>query len=328
MKKMFLLGLIAAMIFGFVSCSKKDAVSSGTQPATGAKTIGIAVYSMKNIAIYPLIQGMIDEVTAHGDRYVLVSAENESNTASIVQSVEELVARDDISGILVDNIHDALLTDVVKKANEKKIPMVFTDIGFVDSSVIVANVLNDNYGCGEQAMQRCADDLGGKGNIIVFMHDANAVMRARTQGVHDVLSKYPNIKVLREDLVTLDIAEANSTMEDLLMTYDNIDAIVALVDNTAIGSVAAMKQQGRKGIKVYAVDGSSAICPLIKNGDVVMSVAQNFTNMGKETVEALYDHFDGKQVAKEILVEAEPITLENVDKWMDFYNNSVYTFAK
>lgn len=300
-------------------------VFSTTAFAEG-KTIGIATYTMDNSAIYPLIQSMIDSVEAQGDEYVLVTAKGADDNEGIVQSVEELVTRDDIAGILVDNINDTVLTDVVAKAKERGIPMAFNDIPFANEEDVVTNVLNDNFGAGEACAQRMADDLGGKGKVVIWDHRVNAVMRDRTEGVFSVLDQYPDIEVLYEGLCDLDVSKASQNMEDILMTYDEIDAAICLVDNTAIGCLAAMKQQGREGIKLYSVDGSADICPYIKSGEVVMSAGQDFVKMGEETAKALYAHMNGEAVEKRIDVDVCVIDSENVDEWIEKFENAEYTF--
>ncbi|MDO4343178.1 MAG: sugar ABC transporter substrate-binding protein [Eubacteriales bacterium] len=301
------------------------ALFSATALAEG-KTIGIATYTMDNSAIYPLIQSMIDSVEAEGDQYVLVSAKGAEDNEGIVQSVEELVARDDIDGILVDNINDTVLTDVVAKAKERNIPMAFNDIPFANPEDVVTNVLNDNFGAGVACAERMVQDLDGKGKVVIWDHRVNAVMRDRTDGVFSVLDQYPDIEVLYEGLCDLDVAKASQNMEDILMTYDEIDAAICLVDNTAIGCLAAMKQQGREGIKLYGVDGSADICPYIKSGEVVMSAGQDFVKMGEETAKALYAYMDGEEVEKEINVDVCVIDSENVDEWIDKFENAEYTF--
>ena len=341
--KMLALLIAAAMTFALAACSSESdtavtdstettesSADEGADVSSGEKrTIGIATYTMDNTAIYPLIQSMIDTVKAHGDEYVLVSAEGDSDTEGIVQSVEELVNRDDIDAIAVDNINDTILYDVVAKANERGIPMAFNDIPFASDEThqIVTNVVNDNYGAGVAIAEQCAEDLGGKGNIILFTHEGNSAVQPRTQGIHDTLEKYPDINILYEGLLTLNIADATSAMEDLL-AHSDIDAVLSIVDNQTIGNLAAMKAMGREGIKLYSIDGSADICPLIKNGDVEMSVAQDFVSMGTQTVEALYSYMNGEEVEQTINCEAPIINADNVDEWIEYFDGLSFDFAK
>lgn len=346
-KKVLTLLVSAVMAFSLTACGGESSSSSTASNSTGSesasaestsasssdstekRTIGIATYTMDNTAIYPLLQAMIDTVTAHGDDYVFVSANGDSDTEGIVQSVEELVTRDDIDAIAVDNINDTVLYDVVAKANEKGIPIAFNDIPFAsdDTHQVVTNVVNDNYGAGVAIAEQCVEDLGGEGNVILFTHEGNSAVQPRTQGIHDVLEQYPDINILYEGLCTLDVADATSTMEDLLMAHDDIDAVLSIVDNQTIGNLAAIKAIGREGIKLYSIDGGSDICPLIKDGSVEMSVAQDFVTMGTETIEALYAYMDGEEVEDTISCEAPIINSDNVDEWIEFFENTTYDFA-
>ena len=342
--KMLALLMVAAMLFALAACSSEtdtavtdstetteSSADEGTDTSSGEKrTIGIATYTMDNTAIYPLIQSMIDTVQAHGDEYVLVSAAGAEDTEGIVQSVEELVNRDDIDAIAVNNISDTVLYDVVSKANERGIPMAFNDIPFAtdENHQIVTNVLNDNYGAGVAIAEQCVKDLGEEGNVILFTLEANTAVQLRTQGIHDTLEQYPNINILYEGMATLNIADATSAMEDLLMAHSEIDAVLSIVDNQTIGNLAAMKAIGREGIKLYSIDGSADICPLIKNGEVEMSVAQDFVSMGTQTVEALYAYMNGEEVEQTIDCEAPIINADNVDEWIEYFDNMSFDFAK
>lgn len=318
MKKLVTMAIALVLVIGLLT---------GTAVAEGKK-IGICVYQMTNTAIYPLFQSMIDSVVAQGDEYVFVSGKSTDDTESIVNAAESLVARDDIDGILCDNINDTLLTDVFKKAKEKNIPVVCNDIAFADESLVVANVLNDNYSAGLQIAERCVEDLGGKGNVILFVYRGNEACRPRTEGIYEVFDKYPDINVLYEGMVTLDVAAANATISDLLMSHPEVDAILSIVDNTTIGGVAAAKMLGRTGIKFYSIDGSVDICPLIKSGDVQMSVAQDFVAMGNKSAEALYAYMNGETVEPVVKIDAPAITIENVDEWIEFFASQTYTFAQ
>lgn len=343
MKKVIALLLALAMVMTFAACAKeegqstaqgKDETPAASETEQGGKkrVIGIGTYSMDNTAIYPLLQAMIDGVTARGDDYVLVSASGADDTARLLEIGEEFAARDDMAGIIFNNINDTLYTDVVAKCNEKGIPVVFNDIPFAydEEHKVTANVVNDNYGAGVACAQRFADDFGGKANIILFVHRGNAAVAARTEGIYDTLAKYPDINVLYEGLVTLSVEEASKNMEDLLMTYDNIDAVIGICDNTPIGCVAAIKAQGREGIKLYSIDGSKDILPYIKNGDIVMTAAQDFTKMGEESCKALYAALDGETTDynQEVLCEAPVIDSSNVDEWISKFENAQYTFVK
>lgn len=348
MKKVIAMLLAVAMALTFIACAKTekqdtqkadaatpaaDASSAGETEQSGKKrVIGIGTYSMDNTAIYPLIQAMVDGVTARGDEYVLVSASGADDTARLLEIGEEFTARDDMAGIIFNNINDTLYTDVVAKCNEKGIPVVFNDIPFAcdEDHKVTANVVNDNYGAGVACAQRLADDFDGKANVILFVHRGNAAVAARTEGIYDTFANYPDINVLYEGLVTLSVEEASKNMEDLLMTYDNIDAVIGICDNTPIGCVAAIKAQGREGIKLYSIDGSKDIMPYIKSGDIVMTAAQDFTRMGEESCKALYAALDegATDYNVEILCEAPVVDSSNVDEWIDKFENAQYTFIK
>lgn len=325
------LAMLMAVMMGisaFACCANADE----TEMEAPKRKIGIATYAMSNVAIYPLLQGMIDVVKEHGDEYVLVSAQDSNDTVGQIQVVEELVNRDDIDAIAVDSVNDTHFKDCVAKANAKGIPMAFNDIPYAaidDDHWIVANVRVDNYKGAYESASRMIDDFEGKAKILMLTLDVNQAVHPRSEAFRDIVKENPGIEVLAEENGEFEIAKATDQVSNLIMAHPDTEAILAIIDNYSIGASAALKAAGRTDVKIYSFDGSPDILPLIANGDVECSAWQNFEEMGRQTVQALYDYMDGTntEINREITVDPILFSKDNIEEIQEKFDTYTYDFV-
>ena len=72
---------------------------------------------------------------------------------------------------------------------------------------------------GEIEMQMVADAIDGKGDIAVILGPTGISAQAdRSQGIQNILDKYPDINVIYEESANWDLAEAMTLMENWLQT--------------------------------------------------------------------------------------------------------------
>ena len=102
-----------------------------------------------------------------------------------------------------------------------------------------------------------------------------------------------------------------------LQSGGNVDTLVALNDRSAIGALAAIKEQGiTHSIAIYGIDGSPDMKALLHStDDVVGTVAQSPLKMGDRVMEVIQDMADGKSYQKEITIPVQMMTKENIDQF-------------
>lgn len=306
--------------------AEEAAAEESEAPAEGGRTIGIVSYSLDNTVIYPEIAAIIDVIQSHGDEYVLVDGKQDNVTK--VQVMDELVARDDIDGIVIINVDSDLYKQSLQNAQAKGIPVAIADVPVSDelADLVVCQSISDNYNAGFDVGTAICEALGGKGNLIMWDTQVNQTMTGRWQGTMDALKNYPDVNLLYESAIMgLDIEQGNTDMQEFLQTYDEIDAIISHVDYQALGALAAMRERGITDILVGTIDGGVDICKAIKSGEVLFSCAQDMDGLGRSAAEGLYKHFNGEEVEKTILNLCPAITSENVDEWLDYYENMDYS---
>lgn len=88
--------------------------------------------------------------------------------------------------------------------------------------------------------------LGGKGDYVELLgkeSDTNAGVRS--QGYHDVLDDYSDMKMVAQQSANWSQTEAFSRMETLLQKHPNIVGVISGNDTMALGAEAALKAAGK-----------------------------------------------------------------------------------
>lgn len=105
-------------------------------------------------------------------------------------------------------------------------------------------------------------------------------------------------------------------MQETISKGIDFNVVMALDDQSAIGSLAAMdSQKVRKKVRVYGIDGSANMKKLLSSKDNAWAtVAQSPIKLGEKTANVSYRLASGKNVPKKIIVPVHLITKENIDK--------------
>ena len=166
-------------------------------------------------------------------------------------------------------------------------------------------------------MQCMADELGGKGNIVVILGPtSHSAQLDRSQGIEEVLANYPDIKIVAEQTANWDRAEAMTLMENWLQMGDQIDGVVAQNDEMAIGALKAIQAAGMEdSIKVVGIDAIADALALVESEEMIGTVYQDAVGQGAGAVEAAVKAVKGEAVEKETLIPYVLITKENVAEW-------------
>lgn len=132
---------------------------------------------------------------------------------------------DKVDAILVNPASDTALDPILEEASKQGILVVAFDQAVTAPSAYTVTV--DFVKIGEIHAQWLADTLGGKGNVIVnrgvsgFPADKNL-----NQGMHNILDKYPDIKVVGEVYGKWDNAVSQQELTKVLTAQPKVDGIL------------------------------------------------------------------------------------------------------
>ena len=130
----------------------------------------------------------------------------------------------------------------------------------------------DYYETGYTIAKDMAEELGGKGNIIILEGPAGAANAIeRLNGIKDAFKDYPGIEIVASQTANFKRTEGMSVTENLLQKYTDVQGIIGANDESALGAVQALKAAGVEGVLVSGFDGSVDAANAVLNGDMFES---------------------------------------------------------
>lgn len=282
-------------------------------------TIGCTVYYMSEFVTL-MKNGIESEAKKQNADLVFLDANNDVNKQ--LSQIENLIAQK-VDVLLVAAVDSDAIVPALDKAKSANIPLVGLNM-LINTKDEYYYAGPDDVKAGELEMQAAIDKIGGKGNILILEGPIGvSAQTQRLEGNHNILKKYPDVKVLAEKTANWSRAEALSLTENWLQTFGGkINAIVAHNDEMALGAIQALDAKGLKDkIPVTGVDAIKDACVSIKNGEQNMTVYQDAGLEGSLGVQIAAKLARGEAVDKKMnLIEMKVINKDNVDELL----NTIY----
>lgn len=197
------------------------------------------------------MQKQADKYIASGEisKYKLFVANNDATTQ--IQQMEQAI-QDGAGAIIINPVSTTGLTATIDKATKAGIKVFSIDQHITHPDVI--SITNDQYTWAKIQAEWFVKQIDGKGNIYVM----NAIQGApasdiREQAFNDVLSKYPDIKVIASDYGMWDEGKGKEIMTQWLATNKDYDAVLCQ-DGVAVGILEAIEAAGANYPKAITSD--------------------------------------------------------------------------
>ena len=241
----------------------------------------------------------------------------ESNTASQIEVVKDMITRG-VDGIVLAPNQKGGLVDAVTESIDEGIPVIIFDSGLNEGPDIVSYVATDNYKGGKMAAEAMASAIEEKGNVILLRYLAGSEStEQREQGFLDGLKEYSDITVVSSDQRGGDTsATAKEKVDSLLQLHgEELAGIFAVCEPNANGTLEALKNAGLEGkVKFIAFDPSDALIEALGNGSCSGIVLQDPVQMGYQSVMNLHAHLKGTEVEDFISTGEYCATPENMEE--------------
>lgn len=174
---------------------------------------------------------MIEDFEKQAEKYKtegILSDYMVSNTNSdAAEQLNQINAMIDagVDAIMIDAVSPTTIRSAVERAKKEGILVVITNDPAAYEGTIC--VCGDNYSWQQIQAKWLVEQLGGKGDIVVISGVAgNSADTFRQKANDDVLSAYPDIKILVSAPGSWSQTEAQSVMTTFLSSYDKIDAVL------------------------------------------------------------------------------------------------------
>lgn len=285
--------------------------SDVVKPKDGKKLkIGVS-FPILDQFLQTVADGMQARADAAGVELVIVSAQEKADVQ--LGQIENFVSQG-MDGIIVlpqDTDATDPITEAVTKA---KIPLVFVNRRPANLSPTIPYVGSNSLISGQLEMEELARLADHKGNVAILQGDpSQEAAQLRTQGCKEIVAKYPDMKVIREQAGNWQRDKGLQITENWIQSGDDINIICANNDEMALGAIQALKAAGKLDkVLVGGVDATQDALAAMKAGELEVTVFQDAAGQGGGGVDAIIKLYNGEEVASVIDVPYVLVTPENM----------------
>lgn len=195
------------------------------------------------------------------------------------------------TGILLAVTDAALLKDSIDKAVSAGIPVITMDSD-APASKRLFFIGTNNYQAGFTGGQRLAQELKGKGNVVVFTMPEQHNLQDRLRGYKEALARTPEIKITRVVDIQGDPRIAFDTTTQIVgKERDKVDAFVCLEAQSGKEVAGVLNSYHVTGKVVMAMDTDPETLDWIKKDVIAATIAQKPYTMafvGLQMLDNLY----------------------------------------
>ena len=262
-------------------------------------TIAFSLKTVTNDDFQKAIATSIQQaVEKSGNKFLLVTAGEETGVSIQVNQLEDLIAKK-VDAIVVGPMDGKAVVPVLKKAQAAKIPVIVVDSSVEkgNEALYVTYVGTDNFNAGKVAGQRMVKELGGQGGVLIVRGaNGSSAGDQRVDGFKAGIEG-SGLKVVGEQPGNWTNSVAMQVTENMLQANKKVDGLFSASDVMLDGTLQAIGDANRTGIKILSVDGSKKAVDLVEQGAIVGTMAQFPAKMGTIAVENLLAVLDGKKAA-------------------------------
>lgn len=250
-----------------------------------------------------------------GIEVTVTGPESESEIAQQVTQINDQLAQNIDAIIVAPCDIDAVVGTIQDISGE--MPVIFIDQD-VDFSGKTSFIGTSNVEAAKKGGQYVGETIGKDAKVvIIYGQEGESTSNARTQGYKEGLTEY-GIEPLAEMSGNNVSDTSKAAMEDLLTRFNNdIDAVLCMNDDTAIGALSACQDAGvADKVTIIGFDGNQSAVELVNSGDLTATIAQQPELMGYTAVMNAYKAINGETVEKSIPVETVFISKENAAEYL------------
>lgn len=307
----------AALAAALSGCS----AASDTTASAAVKTC-YSGYTLTNPYFAGMIKGLEDGAKEHGFDFVQTNSNGDPQVQA--SDIDSLVSQGCNYIIISPAQSDALIPSIEAAAKAGVVPIAISDT--IPSDKIKFTVAMDHVTIGEQSAQGIVDFLTAKngapkGNIVEMQGIAGSPAGAdRTKGFNNIISKYPDIKVVATADGGFDTDKTFAAFSTILQAHPEVEAVMTANDPEALGVMKALEAAGLQvpvgeagHIFITGNDAPAPTIAAIRANQQDMTVSSNPIGIGKLVMDSIADLQAGKDVTGFVEWKGLIITPSNID---------------
>jgi len=212
----------------------------------------------------------------------------------------------------------ALAVTIAKNAG---IPLITTVTQTYNPSGYISYVGSDHFESGVIEANMVADCLKGSGKVVILEGVMGiSAQKGRYEGYMDVFKYYPNIEIVAVQTAAWQRDEAYAIVENWIRNEKDFSVVLSENDNMAMGAIEAIEEFGKQDdIAVFGIDGDMDALLAVKEGRLTGTVFHNAQEIAQTLYNCILKLKTYDTVEPVYLIPFEPITQENVDKYISEY---------
>jgi len=267
--------------------TNQPAAQSQTAVTTGKKNVIAMMPKAKGDPYFISCRKGAEEAAKEVGAELLWDGPTDLDPAKQNEVVEAWITRG-VNAIAVSVENKEAISSVLRKARDKGIKVITWD---ADSEKDARDFLINQatpQGIGETLTDEAARIMGGKGEFAIVTASLSAANQNEwIKFIKQRLSeKYPEMKLVAIQPSDGDRDKAFSETQNILKVYPNVKVVMGIAAPAVPGIAEAVKQSGRKDVKVTGLSLPNMCKPYVKDGIIDHIVLWNTGDLGYLTVYA------------------------------------------
>lgn len=252
------------------------------------------------------------EAKAQGDIEILWKAPKEGDAPEQAKIVESLI-RKKVDGIAISCNEPSVLKQPINNAIKAGIPVITWDSDSPESDRITFFGIDDHE-CGVKLAENLVKTMGPKGTVAVLTGVRGATnLEARIKGAEEVLSKYPDIKIIQTYACDDDVPKSVSQIQAAMRAHADLGGWI-MVGGWPLFTKGALDPVP-PACKVVCVDALPEQWPYLEQKKVEVLIAQKIYGWGSESVKILKAIKAGKKFEKFTNSGMDLVTPDNLAQY-------------
>ena len=251
--------------------------------------------------------GAIEAAEKYGVEVVEFSPIQAQNHEEQARQMEDAIMQG-FDAIMLAAVDTTAIIPFIEQAVDAGIPVITANTRVPDSPVETFIGL-DNYDGALILSRAMMEKIGGEGTVIIVDgNPASGTSQLRNQGLHDGAEDYPDVEIIVTAPGYFQRANAMELMENMIQAVPKIDAVMAMNDEMALGSLQALRAAGlEEDVLISGFDGALEGLEAIRDGLMAFSLDQDPISLGYWSVvyamDVLEAHANGAALGGNILPE-------------------------
>lgn len=268
---------------------------------------------------YWFTEGEVAKATAEELGYEAAVSAHRGDT-NVESNLVDAAITNGAAAIILDPANADGSVGVVRKATEAGIPVFLVNAEINESGIAIGQLVSNNAQGAALGAVAWQGIVGDEAKYVEFFgNPADNNAATRSNGYETVLSQYPGLEKVAEEVANWDRTEGYNKMQSIIQANPEIDAVISGNDEMALGAIAALKEAGMlDDVIVGGFDGSPDAVDAIRAGEMAYTVLQPVAVFSREAV-IQADHYikNGEPMVgqEKQLFDCLLITPENVDNY-------------